>query len=44
MWSTGDMHTGFWWGRLYGNNHLQDLGIDGRIMFKWVLKKWDGEA
>ena len=38
------MHTGFWWGRSYGNNHLQDLDIEWRKMLKWVLKKWGGEA
>jgi hypothetical protein len=25
-------------------NRLQDLGVDGRIILKWNLKKYDGMA
>jgi len=44
---TGDrreVHLGFGRGDLVERDHQEDSGIDGRIILKWVLKKWDGEA
>jgi hypothetical protein len=38
----GEVHTGFWLGNLREREHLQDQGIDGRIILKWITKKWDG--
>jgi hypothetical protein len=41
VWETGQVHTGFWWEDLRERVHLEDLGVDGRIILKWVSKKWD---
>jgi len=38
------VHTGFWWGELRERNHLEDTGIDGRIILRWIFKRWDEEG
>jgi hypothetical protein len=40
----GEVHTGFWWEDLREGDHLEDPGIDGRIILKWIFKKWDDEG
>jgi hypothetical protein len=47
MWhvrQTGEVHTGFLWRDLREREHLEDLGVDGRIILKGILKKWGAEA
>jgi hypothetical protein len=40
----GEVHTGFWWGDVREGDHLEDLGVDVRIILKRIFKKWVGEA
>ena len=36
------MQTGVWWRYLKETVHLEDLGIDGRIIIRLILKKYEG--
>jgi hypothetical protein len=29
------------WGNLRERDHLEDPGIDGRIILRWIFRKWD---
>jgi hypothetical protein len=29
-------------GKPDGKNHLEDPGVDERIMPRWIFRKWDG--
>jgi hypothetical protein len=34
--------TGFWWGNPRERDHLEDPGVDMRIILKCILRMWDG--
>jgi hypothetical protein len=40
----GEIYTGFWWGNLREGDHLEDPGIDERIILRWIFRKWDVRA
>jgi hypothetical protein len=36
------VHVGVWWDSLRERDHLEGVGIDGRIILKWIFKQWGG--
>jgi len=41
-WSGGEVYIGFWWGNLREIEHFDDLGINGRVILKLIIRKLDG--
>jgi len=37
---TGEVHKGFWCGDLREIDQFEDPGVDGKIIFKWIFRKW----
>jgi hypothetical protein len=38
------MHVKFWCGSLRERDHLEDLGIDGMTILKWIFDEWDART
>jgi len=37
----GEACTGFWLGNLRERDHWGDPGLDGKIILRWIFRKWD---
>jgi hypothetical protein len=37
----GGACTGFWWGSMREGECWGDPGVDGRIILRWISRKWD---
>jgi hypothetical protein len=35
------VYTGFWWGSLRERDNLEDPDIYGRIILRWIFRKWE---
>jgi hypothetical protein len=38
----GEVYTRFWWGNLRERDHRGDQDVDGRIILRWIFRKWEG--
>jgi len=36
----GEAYTAFCWGNLRESDHLVDPGVYGRIILRWIFRKW----
>jgi hypothetical protein len=37
----GEACTGGWWGNLRETDNLEHSGVGGRIILRWIFRKWD---
>ena len=42
--STYGGYERFRWGNVRERDHLEDLGVDGKIILRWIFRKWDVEV
>jgi hypothetical protein len=42
LWGKGEVYTGFWRGNLRETDHMEEPGVDGKMILSWIFRKWDG--
>jgi hypothetical protein len=38
VWGRGEVHIGLWWRDTREGDHLEDLGVDGKVILKWIFQ------
>ena len=41
VWGRIEAYTGIWWGNLKERDHLEEPGVDRRIILRWIFRKYD---
>jgi len=41
LWGRGGVCTVFWWGNLRERDNWGDPDVDGRIILRWIFRKWE---
>jgi hypothetical protein len=43
VWGREEVCTVFWWGNLRERDQWGDPDVDGRIILRWIFRKWVGD-
>jgi hypothetical protein len=35
-----EVYTGYWWRKLRERDHVINPGVNGKIILKWIFRKW----
>jgi hypothetical protein len=41
VWRKGQSNAGFGWGNLRERDHSEDPDVDGKIILRWIFRRWD---
>jgi hypothetical protein len=41
IWQRGEVYARLWWGNPRERDRLENPGLDGRIIIRWIFRKWN---